>query len=365
MQTQKIFKRIYLHIGLGKTGTSSIQQELCQNTDLLAREYGIHYPCDLDNSARFDGNHSRYLSAMFPNESAPTRSVILAGLQSPQELAAHAAKIKAGFERGFAATRADRLLISAEGVGHFATPRVLKLAGWLRQFSQEIEIVACVRHPVEVLSSEIQQRLRQGFILEDLYAQPPHYNFEKLFSRMQKGFPNSRITAYSFAEAVQDAGGLASALLQKIGIDTDLPAFVPVHLNPSMSHEAALLLSALNRARPLVVDDKRSRLRSASDISAFLKIPGRKYQAPREVCDRLARQAADDLIWLKENYGIELALRPVASELDHNYFSPQSIEYIALGIARRAAVHDAIASPLRPAVWRLRAFSDRIRRKFK
>lgn len=55
-------KKIFIHAGPGKTGTSTIQHWLSRNVDLLA-ENGIHYPYhDVDSNGVSPGNYDAVLS---------------------------------------------------------------------------------------------------------------------------------------------------------------------------------------------------------------------------------------------------------------------------------------------------------------
>ena len=347
MVTQKMFKRTYLHIGLGKTGSSAIQHQLYQHADLLELEHDIHFPRALDETWKFDGNHSRFLGAMFVDENGLNRAHVVAGFHSPKELANYASTVRSNFEKGFATSTARQLLISAEGIGHFSKPRLRMLAQWLRQFSEEIVIVACLRHPVDALSSEIQQRLKLGYVLEDMYEAPPFYKFRGLFERLDDAFPGCVNILYPFSEAIVDPRGLTGAFLEKIGVDINLPAPVAKRANASMSHEAALVLSAFNRARPLVVDAGQNTFRPPRMVMEFMKIPGRKFQAPGEVYEKLASLAEDELTWLQEQHGIELRAAPVLHEQDYNYFSDESIAEIAVRVGELSKLRYATRRPFR------------------
>jgi hypothetical protein len=104
----------------------------------------------------------------------------------------------------------------------------------------------------------------------------------------------------------------------------------PKYSNESMSHEAALLLSALNRAEPLLEGNKINKNRSPGDIQDFLNIPGEKYQAPREVYEILEREIVDDLTWLREQRGLDFDAVTINHRSEYRSFSEESIRSIAL-----------------------------------
>ena len=335
MTSYKKFKRVILHAGLGKTGTSSIQNQLLGQAKVLESEHNIHFPCVFHGLYQpFDGNHSSLLSFMFIDHNGPPRSHSLAGFKTEKEAKEYSFKIRTNFENGFSSSSASNLLMSAEGLGHFSKPRLILLSNWLQKFAEEIEVIVCIRHPMAALSSEIQQRLTLGFVLEDLYEQPPRYRFKNLFDRLETAFPQSKFVVYDFAQATEYPGGLVGCFYEKIGLDPCLVSQQPKYSNESMSHEAALLLSALNATEPLIEGGKRNKNRSPGDIQDFLKIPGKKYQAPRGVYEMLEREISDDLAWLLEHRGIDLGAVTVNHRSEYRSFSETSVRSIALSLGK-------------------------------
>ena len=68
MSGSKRFKTTFLHIGLGKTGTTSIQADLLAEADVLESAYDLHFPRAFPPSRKFNGNHSFFLRALFQQD---------------------------------------------------------------------------------------------------------------------------------------------------------------------------------------------------------------------------------------------------------------------------------------------------------
>lgn len=338
MSNRKKFRRVLLHAGLGKTGTSSIQTQLLNHAELLEDEYDIHFPRKFSGPQRFNGNHSSLLSFMFVDHHGAPQSHALTRFRSKEQANRYPEKIRKHFENGFTTSKASQLLISAEGLGHFSKPRLRLLAEWLSEVAEEVQLIVCLRHPLAALSSEIQQRLTLGYVLEDLYEQPPRYRFKNLFDRLETAFPESKFVVYDFAEATKSPDELIGFFYKKIGLDPKLVSQKSVRSNESMSHEAALLLSALNRAQPMLEGNTRSKLRSPGDVQGFLSIPGENFQAPKVVYDLLEREIVDDLAWLRERYGLELESQSITHRTDYRSFSDESIQQIALRLSKLSKV---------------------------
>jgi hypothetical protein len=333
MAIEKHFKRTYLHVGLGKTGTTTIQRELLLNAKLLESEFDLYFPHEFDDSRPFGGNHTIFLSSLFGINPETRRFNIMAGLDTPEAVVESNRKIENQFDMGFRRTSAHNLLLSAEGVGDFNIRTIARLADWLRGFSEEIIVVACLRHPLNALSSMIQQLLKNGDVLEELYENPPYYPFENLFRRLENAFGMSNIVAYDFADAVKSDGGIVTTFFKKIGVHVGSQLSSTHVENLSMSHEAALLLSALNRQRPAIKGKQLGVSRTPNDINAFLSIPGRRFCAPQAVYERLEYLAAPDLLWLQKNYQIELDPLDSTPSDNHYFFSKKSINDIAIKIS--------------------------------
>jgi len=358
----KKFNKLYLHIGLGKTGTTSVQRDILANARVLESQHDIHYPRYFPHERHFEGNHSILLRALYSSHPDVRQRLAARGMETAEQLADYNRQTLSCLESSFRKTSANNLLLSAESVAHFYRPDMLELAEWLRGYAEEIVVVACVRHPVHALSSEIQQRLNIGSVLEDLYENPPFYRFKSLFQRVEKAFGNKALVVYDFAAAVADPRGLTRVMFEQLGFDVGEQFRPRPPSNTSMSHEAALLISALNRSLPLLVNGSRNPLRKADEIQRLANIPGRKYAAPAAIYEKVIESMKPDLDWLVQRYGLELdASYPVPGG-DYYHFSEESIEAIALEIAEFARLRYGLMSPLISLYTRFRIIGGRLYR---
>lgn len=361
MTAGKRFKTTYLHIGLGKTGTTAVQADLLDHARALEARHDLHYPARFPHLAGFEGNHSLLLRALFSDDEAVRERLKAIGLHNSQRIERFNEHSLSRFHKGFADSPAQRLLLSAESVGHFRQRELQQLADWLQSISDEVCIIACVRHPLAALSSSIQQVLTVGGILEELYRKPPIYRFRALFERLEKCFGRDNIIAYDFADAVESNDALAAVLLARIGVDVSGAIDKRPPDNTSMSHEAALLLSALNQQRPIVAGGRRNPLHSPRATEKIMDIPGRKFIAPPAVYRRVARETQAELDWLLEHYGLALKT-PATTETPGGYyrFGQDSINTLALQVADLARLEHGLLSPLRRQHRRLRLILGKI-----
>jgi hypothetical protein len=327
------FRTLYLHIGLGKTGTTSVQRELAGKAGELESHCHLHFPTRLSQWKHFRGNHSDMLRALFAQAPRPRRRLATLGLNDDDDIAAYNARNQRDLVAGFAESTARDLLLSDEVVAHFEPVDLAALAEWCRGLAAQVVVLACIRHPVHALSSEIQQRLRIGAKLENLYRNPPHYRFRELFGNLGDAFGQDSLHIYSYHSAAEHPGGLASALLAQCGIDAGgLLAPQPAE-NVRMSREAALLLSAYNHEFPAFIMGRRNPDRAARIVRTLASIPGHKYQAPAEALSLVEQLTAGDVAWLQSQFGLLLAYPPVEPGDTDPLFSAESLRALALAIA--------------------------------
>lgn len=131
---------LILHVGMGKTGTSSIQESLVISRESLAKQ------------------HVQYLGMWF--DAVDPRFVGHAGLDlfyqsTPGEMVEHAEKLAKYALRQCENTGAERFILSNEGL-YAGIRTILPLVAALRQLF-ELRIIAYVRNPKEWLPSAYVQ----------------------------------------------------------------------------------------------------------------------------------------------------------------------------------------------------------------
>ena len=333
MSSKKRFRKAFVHIGLGKTGSTTIQKAMFNSGELLEGKHDLHYPRTFKDRRPFHGNHSYLLSSLFGLDPLKAKVNIVSGINNTKKLAAVNSRLRRDFELGFSNSSASKLLISAEAIVGFPRSSLQSLFDWLDLYAEEIVVIACLRHPVNALPSLIQERVKHGHTLEDLYEKPPYHPFRFLFDRLSKVFGAGSIQAYDFSEAIRYDGGIVSAFMAQLGFDNHLISGTEKVANHSMSHEAALILSALNFQRPLLEGNKLGRNRTPQDVALFAGIPGRKYQAPNFVYNKLRALISPDLDWLEKHHQLKLEETPLPPSANYRDFSEEAINQLALYVS--------------------------------
>ena len=101
------FRSLYLHIGLGKTGGTSIQQDLLAGADLLESNYDQHLPRNFTHTRQHRGNHSMLLRSLFSDDPEVRKRLAAQGLSSTTAIEQYNQKTLSQLHAGFASSNAS------------------------------------------------------------------------------------------------------------------------------------------------------------------------------------------------------------------------------------------------------------------
>lgn len=226
-------KTIHIHMGLGKTGTSTLQAYLTRHRDLLSAQ-GMHY-LDAGGGANGVGNQdlARALIEDRPPYVPPT-----ANPESALESA----------RRELASVNSDSILVSSENFA-LASPQTVHdffaSAGAFR-----FRILFFVRSQDELLESEFNQLTKVRVFhrsLRDFGRELFMGDFHSFARRWEAVFGRENMAC-----AVYDAGGdsLLKDFLGLLPLDESAMPPLPKEGNPSMGFASLVLKQMINRISP-------------------------------------------------------------------------------------------------------------------
>jgi hypothetical protein len=253
-------KKILLHVGTHKTGSTSIQRTLYDNRETL-EEHNIHY-------LEFGSNHWHLYSAFMHNPWEWFEHQRM-GHDREQVDKLNADTLR-NVKEEIANSHCDNIIISSEYLAQLGKQKIVKLRDYLSNCGQVTVVYYC-RELLSWLSSDSQQCAKVGMkseptgyavAIKRLYDFP--LNYIEVFGR-----ENFRLIR--FEDAIHD--GLCNSLLrqcslpplEKMGI-TESPQ------NSAISAEAVNAFFLLNRAHPLFQGG-----RSNKTHQILRNMPGRKY----------------------------------------------------------------------------------------
>jgi hypothetical protein len=221
-------KRCIIHIGMHKTGSTSIQRSLQGFRD------------DRFQYARLGktANHSLAMYSLFvPHpEQHPLHKT---HRPDAAALSAYVAEMRAELERTIDAARGRTLLISGEDISVLPPDSLTQLRDHFRGRFDEITVVGYVRPPGGYMASGFQQRAREGAVSRlDLARE--YRNYRQGFSKFDDVFGRGNVHLWKFDPGTFPGNCAVRDFCSRLGIA--LPVRRIVRFNESLSRQAVGLL---------------------------------------------------------------------------------------------------------------------------
>ena len=328
-------KNIYLHVGIHKTGTSSIQDSLYheQNNQLL-KKHGYLYPrC-------WPPNHSDPIHSVFCDD--PTKYFVnILRKYTPEQIKQINETYLADLEKTAEESGCDKLILSAEAASVLPPHNIQRLKDYLETTfpNSKVKVIAYVREPISWAVSSIQQTIRgagdtysSGFKrIKESMGGLYRYRLKK-FTEI---FGEKSVKVYRFEDAIKYHYGIVGHFLRAIGVkESDLKNYSIIRSNEGSSLVAIDIISFINEKIPLFLDGKLNPKRSDVDCLIFSGIRGTKFDIPVHDKFDLMEINYEDAVWLKKNFGIDYLkpeIKPGNVQLE---FSPETIKDIQIAFSR-------------------------------
>src|SRR4029078_13590590 len=175
-------RRCIIHIGMHKTGSSSIQRSLRRMDDarFLYPRLGGRY------------NHSLPIYCLFASE--PERHHLLRASR-PEEITQYKASVAEDLARSIAALEGRTLLISGEDISTLPEADLPSLKSHFERYF-DVTIVGYVRPHAAFMASVFQQGVKNG---REKFAPPRLYrNYRSLFGKFDQTFERDNVWLYKF-----------------------------------------------------------------------------------------------------------------------------------------------------------------------
>lgn len=333
MNQKTLVKRVILHAGLPKTATTSIQNAVFSQRAALMKQHGILYP-------GAEPNHTNALCTAFMEDPRKHISHKVAGRTDLKALLSHAQDIRGTLEQEITAAAPETVLFSAEGMSNLNATELGKFRDWVATFAQTLEVFYILRNPLNYVVSVTQQHLKGGEVLEDMYEALPLPNFKGRLSAAITAFGKDHVSVHIFEDMCTQEDGIVGAFLDRIGLlknKADAKNTARQNIlatqkrdNESLSHEAAMVLSSLNRQRPAFIEGQLGPRRAMNELGAIEMIRGDKFRLPPEIVTRVLDQSRDDITWVRETLGVTAYDNIILPEAERETLHPATIDSLAV-----------------------------------
>lgn len=281
----KKIRRLILHIGTIKTGTTTIQESLGNAREAMLA-HKIHYPGIRPYSHIFT----------FPPIFVPDPQVIDWFRQ--QLLPSEDVETKVqGYRRAwiseFKASASDRdFIISAE---HLVSPffdegAVQRLQGFIEQYFEEVTVIAYIRHYNSWIPSEAQQVIRNGFnaaagvgeIVRKLQNLPSRLSYRGCLQKWVDAFGRAAVVVRPFDPTALHNHSLLADFFRACSLPADEFSIPEIRSNGSIGWHAAAFLQKYNQTYPVLINrsinPERGLARQGLPIHLYRNLADEKFK---------------------------------------------------------------------------------------
>lgn len=278
---------LILHIGMHKTGTTSIQAALNHFDDGRVRYAQLN-----------DVNHSIPIYSLF-SKNKYEYHVHKGFGRSPEEIDAINDDTVIDLERELSMDR-EKIILSGEDISALQADEVQALITWLSERAGSIKVLAYVRDPLGFASSILQQCIYGG--MQGVRISTPDYR-----NRFEAYTQCAEVDSIEFVEFKKNEllnGSVVSDFCARAGFDDS--QLSEQRVNESMSLECTQLLYHVNRFG-ILSSGNPELLRARNQFSHFLKenFKGDSFKIPKDWV--WSHVDMDDILWMEKVSGIQLA----------------------------------------------------------
>lgn len=235
-------KLIILHVGLHKTGTTSIQETLYYNNHLLEKK-GFFYPkC-------WPANHSFPLYSSFCDKPEKYRQNIYAKADPKKIIDTNKSylfNLKQEYQEHFS----DHLIISGEDISNLTQKNINALKRYLEMITHDsntFQILIYLRDPVTLAISLVQEWIKGGFNFNQSLLNTKkeiHGLYQNKISKFQNVFGRENVHIYTYESTLSETNGPVVHFLKTLGFtNTAIDQFHFITSNPSISQPGADIVS--------------------------------------------------------------------------------------------------------------------------
>jgi hypothetical protein len=295
-------KRIFLHTGIHKTGSTSIQYSLGHSGKYLAEE-GYLFPEFSYKKELF--NHSvplhlachEHFEVFKRNRAVKTDNIQPDGLQRNYfvELINQVESFKG-----------ESLIFSGENLSTWEEQEIQGLKHLIRDYIGEfieIVVIVYVRHPVEWAQSFIAQQVIDGRYTLEKSIQSMYdvisAKYRTSIEKFMKVFPEAQFNIVRLEDAIDHPYGVVGHFLSLMGIgDNKLKNIKICRVNESKSAAAIHLISEINRKVPYEI-------RKEFNLQPLNNIPGGKFRLTKQERVKMWDSSREDQKWLYNTTGLD------------------------------------------------------------
>ncbi|BBM87494.1 hypothetical protein [Candidatus Uabimicrobium amorphum] len=334
-------KRLVLHFGMRKTGSTSIQQALTTGDLGPNWEYA-----DLGKP-----NHSFAIQFAFQKKRSQRHiNKDISESEFLQEKARNRVLLKTVLE----SCKKKNLIISGEGLFRLAQDELSEFNAMCLTHGFKVEAVGYLRDPKSCIESEFQQVLKDMHEVS-FFQNLPYPNYQKTLSKFEEVFDRENVDYWLYDKDKLIDGCAVIDFLFRLGIK-------PRHLtikqnNKSLSFRAVQFLYTYRKLGPVLVPNHLIKKRHWLLVQKLRELKGPSLSFSKKVIAPIIKSNHEDIKWansrlnypfspLKNTDGL---VGCVDSESDLFHFDKESILWLMNLVNKRPAEYST--DPNQIAMW--------------
>jgi len=283
-------KKCILHIGMHKTGSSSIQQSLHHNL----RDGNFKY-IDLN-----EPNHSAALELLFRKDPNKNPQIAVLNL-TDEEMQKRKSNIWQKIIYQVSQVGDATYIFSAESLVSLSEDELVLMYDSLSQMFSKIIVVAYIRPPKGFIKSAFQQKLK-GVHISSLGEPLPTYRWR--FEKFDNVFGKDNVLFWKFEPKEFPEGDVVLDFCEKLQIR--FPKEKTIKVNESLSLEAVSLLYVYRKFGPPYGTGAAANKKMKTIVDALTSIGSSKFELKKEFISYILEKDGEDIDWMEKRLGSAL-----------------------------------------------------------
>jgi len=328
----KRFRKLILHVGPDKTGSTAIQKNLDGNRETLLKQ-GVFYP---EGNTTTGGTHRHHVlgSCFTQRENLFDYNAAFNREQHLELILERDNNYLTYLTNELNTVEAEVLVLSCEGFAYLTETACRGLQQFLSAYCDEIEVVFYVRAPLSYAISRCSQQVKQGkngFVDLDT----AHMPFKTILQKFADVYGKENLNLRMFDRTKLIEGDVVLDFLSLLAIPhsaLEELTRLGTQKNPSLSEPAILIgnrmVELLDGFIPSGAEFKTTKQRGIGD--KFLpRIKGQKLRLSQTEQESILTLSKPHLDYLKNEFSIQLKPEGVTTRDDSNDLSQQVINFAA------------------------------------
>jgi len=280
-----------LHVGMHKTGSTSIQsalQSLGKNSKVCYFNFG--HP-----------NHTERIVSLFSRN-----RVCLAHKKmnwSQDKIEEFKKETLELFDKNIQQCKSERMIISGEGIIGLSKDELEDLKSFLSDYFKKIKVIAYIRPPGEYIESYFQELVKLGtgkFVVENIFPK-----YKTTFEKFDDVFGRDNTEYRMFDKKTLKNGDVVSDFFSWCDIGKKFISGNRYTANESLSKNAISLLYIYHKFGPGYGKGPNVIRENNMMISRLKNIDGDKLRFSREILEKIFSKNIEEVRWIESRLGVD------------------------------------------------------------